>query len=84
MCRLTLKVFVACNHRIWLRKEACCGALDDITYGYPACIFFPNTSTSFMEPPTEAVVETQLCARETCRSPNCKYTIKPDRIGGGL
>ena len=82
MCRLTLKHFIACDHKIWVRKEACSHALEDVTYNYPPCDSFPATSRSFIEPPTEAVVETVLLTRETCRREGCRYTLRPPRIGG--
>lgn len=82
MCRLTLKNFLVCDHRVWVRKEACSSAFEDITYKYPPCDSFPTTSRSFIEPPTEAVAETVLLARETCRQEGCRYTLRPPRIGG--
>jgi len=82
ICRLTLKHFTACGHKIWVREEACSHALADVTYKYPSCYSSPVTSRSFVEPLTEAVVETVILARETCRQEGGEYALRPQRIGG--
>jgi len=50
LCRLTLKHFTACGHKIWVRKETCSHAFADLTYKSSSCYSSPVTSGSFVEP----------------------------------
>lgn len=38
MCRLELKRFITCDHKIWVRKEAFSRAFADVRYNCPPAI----------------------------------------------